>query len=571
MLASAVASEHRGEWPVAVRPTAGTRPLRGHSRFLLALAWSLLAAIVAYQALLLPSYFEDDRYNLGVVERSAGVPTRHFLETSLVHLFFEHYSIPRAEDWHRGLSIVVLVAWAKLVGHGHLLWLRVPHLAWIAGWVVVLLLILRCLRPDRAAAGEEEKLLPFSEAALLLCGALFLHPWSQSLLRRSFLDDVPATVCVLLGVVALVIGDSRRLKSVAVSGGLCGLGFWMKDLVLLWLPLGVVLVGALDCGGKERRRPRLKALQMGVFTLAFCVAALPKLAWSWHDLGGPLDNPIRYWINARYFGNHPVDEHYPFFLYDDRSFRSRLALAGGALEATKKVVEGPVQHVGVALGVTGFANLWLLLPLALVRHRRIRLSPAHLRLLTVIACTWIAYVVFFGLGLGEGIQFRHWAIPVSLSLVLGVDLTLRSFAAADRPRLTRRGWWLAAMAIVLVVLAIYRPGEYADTLRFPERAPFDQRESAAIAAQLGSSDSVLLDVRAGMYYWSLQPESRVVAMPPQHLASLPVGKLERLLGTYRVSVALMPRGPALSALAAVGFREVGSVGGAALLRRGAAP
>lgn len=205
---------------------------------------------------------------------------------------------------------------------------------------------------------------------------------------------------------------------------------------------------------------------MGVFALAFCVVALPKWISSWRDLGGPLANPIRYWINARYFGTPPVDEHFPFFLFGDQSYKSRVALAGGVLKAAEKVVNGPLRHVAIALGEMSFANLWLL-PLAFARDRRVRLSPAHLRLLTVTALAWLAYVAFFGLGFGEAIQFRHWAIPVSLSLVLGVDLTLRTFSAGAPPPLRRVFKWFIAVPAILVVVAIYSPGQYADTLGSP--------------------------------------------------------------------------------------------------------
>ena len=83
---------------------------------LVATAWGLLAILILYGTLLAPSYYEDNRYNLGLVRRSALPTSQHLLETSLAHLYFQPYPLPRAEDWHLSLPLILLTGWTKLIG-----------------------------------------------------------------------------------------------------------------------------------------------------------------------------------------------------------------------------------------------------------------------------------------------------------------------------------------------------------------------------------------------------------------------------------------------------------------------
>src|SRR5438046_8856035 len=118
---------------------------------LVAAAWGLLAILILYGTLLAPSYYEDNRYNLGLVRRSALPTSQHLLETSLAHLYVLPYPLPRAEDWHLSLPLILLTGWTKLIGPSREWALRIPHLFWVCAWLFLAVQLLRTLREPTPA------------------------------------------------------------------------------------------------------------------------------------------------------------------------------------------------------------------------------------------------------------------------------------------------------------------------------------------------------------------------------------------------------------------------------------
>jgi hypothetical protein len=319
----------------------------------------LIVIFVAKSALFAPSYFADDRYNLGVVRRSVLPGARYALESSLVHVFFEPYSLPRPEDWHRSLPLLLLTVWARVVGSENDLLLRVPHLLWILAWLYLSFRLLAALqRTSRVGSAETPALRLVSWPSIMLSSALVLNAWAMNMLRRAYLDDFPATVCVLAAVLLLIEGRRSSMLQVSAAGGLCGMSFLMKDFSLIWGPIGLAVVVALGLGGQGQLAFKEVVSRLRAFGAGYATLVAPKMIWSWIELGGALENPVRYWLLAKYFGTRPIDSHYPFFLYHDPSYSSRVALSGGMVPAVMNF-RRPLTGLLLTLGALSFVWLWL--------------------------------------------------------------------------------------------------------------------------------------------------------------------------------------------------------------------
>ncbi len=382
-------------------------------------ALTLVALFVVHQCLLEPSHFEDDRYNLGVVRHGLLPEARHLLETSLVHYQFEVYPLPRPEDWHRTTSLLLVALWARVVGPGETL-LRLPHLAWVVCWLTLAVVLLRRLESDDGDDRPSGRL-GWGWPAVVLVGVLALSPWGQVVLRRAFVDDVPAGACALLAVLVLV-RSGVTVRAATVAGALLGLAFTLKDMYLLWGPLGVVVLLLLSRDGPTRVPARTLTLAVVGFAVAFAVPAGAKLLWSRVETGAFLPNPSPHYWRALYYGQPPVDGHYPFHLFDDDSYRSRLELAGGPLEVIANTVKGPIRQLVSAHDTLLFA--WVFVVPALVAARQ-GWSVVHHRLLVVLLVAVGGYSAAFALGFGEAIHLRYWLLPVSLAVALGVDGSAR--------------------------------------------------------------------------------------------------------------------------------------------------
>ncbi|HEY7066429.1 MAG TPA: hypothetical protein VII06_33460 [Chloroflexota bacterium] len=526
---------------------------------LLVVGWALLAALVVYSTLFAPSYFEDDRYNLGVVRRSALPTSQHLLETSLVGMFFEPYPVPRAEDWHIGLPIVLLVGWTKLVGPTPEWVLRLPHLIWVSLWFFLAALLLQTLRrPVRLPAASDGggERVTFAWLALAVGCALALTPWAHFLLSHAFVEDVPAAVAVLVLLLLLARSRTYGLKTALAAGALAGLAFVMKDLYIVWGPIGLLLTVALvgqTARGPRPRLLRLLGLAAVLFVAAYLVVVLPKSIWRWHEVGGPLENPVRYWLSSVFFYHSQIDPaHHPFFLYDDDSYRSVLTLAGG-LEPALAALKRPVLLTLLSLQWLAPAWLWLI-PFALWRRLLRHWSQPHLVLYTALALTIAAYCAFFMSGLAWAGELRSWIVPVTLAVALGIQATAELVTRGPRGG---GGWrrgdlqWVAPLLFV-ILLCYVQPATILDWDR-ADAPPIDASTADRLATQLPPAGAALLDIKDGINFWSEHPWARVVAFSSDHLVRLSPPLAQRLVDTYDVQAALLRDRRLSQPLEAIGF------------------
>lgn len=515
-------------------------------------ALALVALFVVHQCLLERSHFEDDRYNLGVVRHGLLPEARHLLETSLVHYQFEVYPLPRPEDWHRTTSLLLVALWARVVGPGETL-LRLPHLAWVFCWLTLGVALLRRLESGDGDGGPPHGSRWWGWPALALPAVLALSPWGQVVLRRAFVDDVPAGACALVAVLVLV-GSGVTVRAASASGALLGLAFTLKDMYLVWGPLGVVVLLLLSRDGPTRVPTRTLALAVVGFAVAFAVPVGAKLLWSRAETGAFLPNPSPHYWRALYYGQPPVDGHYPFHLFDDDSYRSRLELAGGTLEVIAKTVRGPVRQLVSAHDTLLFAWIWLVPALIAARQGW---SVVRHRLLVVLLAAVGGYSAAFAAGYGEAIHLRYWLLPVTLAVALGVDGSARlARSALERGHDVRRLMLGGAVALVFLAVLASRLVAVGAVKLTPDVPPHSEVAMDMVAARLDSRSAVLLELWGGMDYWSLHPGSRVVAFPVHHLAALRPHEVRRLVETYDVRLTLLSEPAAIEAVRRAGFETV---------------
>ena len=332
----------------------------GLGRVLWCLGVAGLGGVVVYHACFSPSYFEDDRYNLGVALRSSLPISRYFLETSAVPVFFEPYPIPGPAAGHRGLSIIVLKFWTWLTGAKDGFYMRIPHVVWVALWLVLSAkLLLRLLK------NEPSKRIPATGdashwASLGLAVLLVSSPWGLTELCRAFLDDVPSVVFIVLGWMVVAARPEHPLR-LFVGGACLGMAYCTKDFAIIWLPISLCALTVYSIFYPKAMPIRSLIRDLTAVVLGCGVVCLPRLLWDLHDFGTVFENPLRHWIRARYFG--PVGGHADsfrfFFLYDDKSYTSAIAMSGGLAKAFARLLERAVPETLLALGQLGFAWIWL--------------------------------------------------------------------------------------------------------------------------------------------------------------------------------------------------------------------
>jgi len=504
-------------------PQQGLRPYWSWGMTALCLAgFALAAASAVYFGLFAASYFPDNCYNLAVALHSASAKSTHFLETSAAFLFFEQYPIPRAEDWHRGLSVIALKYWALLTGHHGERWMRVPHLLWVAFWIGCAVKLLTRANGGRTALW----------ARALLVFALLVSPWAFTVLGNSYLDDIPSAGFVLAGLTVLAKRPASG-KRVFAGGALFGLAFVTKDFSLVWLPIlcaSLVLASLLR---PATDRFRNAATQVGLFCLGYAVICTPRVMWDVHDLGGILANPIQYWLKGWYFGSRDgcLSCFAPSYLLGDESYRSIVALSGGIAGVLRNIVERSALDTVKAFAWLGFAWVWLLA--CFFPADRTRGTQDEARFLRVVVfVAMAAYAVFFGVGKGEAIQLRYWTPLVTLALVTGVHGLVR---AMDGPRMSwRRGIGIAVLVVAACLLqANPRSGD-----RAVYAAPFVSQPLAdTVSSTVGEGESAILGLFPGFNYWRMKPEERVVIFWPECLKSLSDAQAEELFSYYRVRTA----------------------------------
>lgn len=519
----------------------------------------LLGAICASAILFGRDSFPDQRYNLGVARRSALPVAQYPLETSMTFMHYEFFPSPRPEDWHRGLSVLALSWWARWFGQHELL-MRIPHLAYAAAWVVVFIhLYARLIRPTRQTWW-------IVLAGFFGCLILFEPLWR--VLTRSYLDDLPAALLALTGIACVL--SRRTYRNVAAAGALMGLASFAKDFYLLWGPIAVLLVVGLIAHHGERAISVRTALKVALFSTVFFVTLTPRLLWSKAELGDYLANPIRHWVTIFNFGlplgnerltlNTPSDRldtrlEYPFFLYDDQSYQSRIAVAGSIERMLSNWGHRPVNFMVIIFITLGIVAS----PLFMLRltNRQRPMLPAAREVALVFLISVGAYMAFFVVGLGEALQLRYWIVPITLLLLLLIHEAHLTFATAERR-------W-SSNAVVMVVILVTMLPFYAlshlgfllnsfDTRYFPFYEP-GWEVMAYANANLRPGEAVSAHLGDGTYYWSLYPQDRVATVAPNLWQYLPTEDLRRFFDLHRIRFIFVARELSTDGLRAAGMVE----------------
>lgn len=511
-------------------------------RLVIAVALGLLCAGVILFA---PDDFMDSRYNLGVARRSALPTAQYLLETSLTHLHFEPYPNPRPEDWHRGLSVLVAAFWARVAGASESL-MRLPHLVYAGAWLLLVVSFASRLngQPRRRQWGVVGVVL-----ALLL---LYEPIWG--VMTRAFLDDLPAAA-LTLGAIAVLL-EGRTYRHVAAVGVLLGLASFTKDFYLLWGPLGVVMLMALVIENGERLWSRSTALKVALYCAAFGAVLIPRLLWSSLDLGSPLANPIQHWIVALNFGNGEVRLEYPYFLFNDERYLSRLAMAGSTEQLLSNWATRPVR--GVTFAVLALGVFWIPLLLARVINRRVRLSPLARQMALILLLSAGAYMGFLAAGFGEALQLRYWLVPVTLTLLLlchELRLLAERIALMPLHRVALSAVILIALLPPFLAARVIYAVPSSGTL-FTPRAQYPAPMMAWVHKAVLPGQAVSGQVTEAAVYWSQYPQDHVVSFGPALWEHLSVDDLRRFLSVRRVRFAFFAERWSFDGLRAAGLVEV---------------
>jgi len=520
---------------------------------LLAAASLVLVGWICAAALLIENQHADNLYNLGLVRRSIENTPPPLLETSYVHWFFEQYPQIRTEDWHRSASLLGIVAFGKLVGTDNELALRLLHLGWMTLWMVVLAWL--TVATIRQFLPESRGRLPalWGAAVCVMLVALGITPGVQ-VATAAFMDDVPAAVCVLTGF-ALLLARHPPRKRLAAAGVAFGLAFCMKDMALLWGPVG--LLAALIVGAMAGHRRRVLLVSILVFSVGWLASTSLKIGWNLAELGRPLPQEANLGMQGRTLRNVPVGEHFIFYLHDDLSVRE------GNLLRTD--FQGLVDRVSFASRLTAGASgrlgwMWVWLGLALVGCVVHETTPRVVsRLLLFLGVSIAALAGMFVLHLAEPHQLRYWLVPSSLTAVVGIagGVALLTFVGRGPQRVLRIAV-VSAVCGALLLVPLFSAKRQLASLR--GRLPYHPAaEHAALAA--AGTGSVLLQTTRGMQLWSRHPQARVVAVSFPAMAALDSQKLQSLVDDYDIRSAILSRQTpdgrrTVRELATVGFSVV---------------
>ncbi len=486
----------------------------------------LVVAVVLRLALYQPDYFSDNQYNLGVALHSALPNTRWLLETTAVNFFFTQLDAPRPESWHRGLYILLLSGWARLVGSHSELLLRLPHAAIVLGWLAAVAGLAGTLLKGPDAEGATWRRVLWVTAGFGVFALAFESRWW--VLSRAWLDDLPATVCVVTGVAVIAAGELTR-RRLLVGGACLGVAAFTKDLYLLWGPIAVATV-LLTSDGPGRDRVR----RAGWLALAFGFVLVPRFVWSTMDLGKPLANPIRSWMNLWMFGHqHGQDL---FFLTGDNAHTSPLAAAHGDWNAlVYRFITRPFAATKQSLGEMWPA--WALLAVGMWwSRRRVRLTRATRVALTFLGTSVMLQIVFCIAGFAAADQLRYWSVPVTLAATLGLTQLMQP--ARKGAELRSGGYRVAAgtLTALLVLEAAATGWILQSVIRRPPGPPMTAAAVRSAHRWIADGGAIVIGPGPADYYYRRHPQDTVVVVPPDLLASHRPDIIQRLTEIYDIRV-----------------------------------
>jgi hypothetical protein len=507
---------------------------------------SVVLIVVIGIGLFSRSNYEDNLYNYAMVERSALPGNQHFLETSMVHVYFEQYQLPRAEDWHRGLSLILLTLWGRVVDPSNETLMRIPHVIWMLLWLGLAVKLLWML--DNSENDETKRSRRLWSAFLLLF-AISFSPL-VSVMEQGFLDDIPTTACVLCIVIWLVGWyKHNRLWTVAIAGILTGVAFLTKDFGLIWFAIvgGWLFINLLA----EQPQPFFKkfALMIAVFSISYAVIITPKLLWNLSELHGLLGQPATYMNSTRYFGE---GIHYLYFLYNDDTYQSRIKLLSGLHET--------VLSAGSGFESLSPVWLWLLFP-SLGYWLKPRWSKTHQRLFIFLLLSLSAFVLFFTFGLGEASFARYWLVQFTIMIVFGINqgwvLVTNLIKSAPIRGNALLNFAVIALPLIFIYLFVWiKPINFINVLRTP--APLISKQMAdTIQNHLKSGEAVMMDTQIGAYYWTLEPSSNVVGVYQKDWPFFrSTADVKHFVDAYNVRIARYSSENIINQLKELGFSEI---------------
>jgi hypothetical protein len=529
------------------------------SRVMFVLASVLVSLLVVLVVFRCSDYFEDDMYNIGVIRRSALGADGPFLSTSLVSNYFQQYRLPRPEDWHRSLSLILATIAVKWVGIYVIKALHTLYVLCLGLMVVVIVRNAVAERPLRRSGP-----LAGSWLGLVVAAVVAFNPAGLLLLSRSAMDDVPAACLVMAAILILLRRERPAALDLVIAGQFIGLAIWAKDLYILWGLIGplVLLVNGFHKGGWPVRTTWARAVGLGLSAIPLLFA---KLIWNRSDLGIWLpdlaltENRL---IMYGMFSN--ISSHYPYYLFGDSRFMSTETVAGGTLPALKALVFR--QLLSLRLLIVSCLPLLPPIVVALFVSRRfLSERPYFARLANAAGVSWAVYTVFFLSGAGTADQMRYWLVPVILATGLGCVF------AVEKLRDTAKGMTVGRVALVatLYFLGVFQfPMAYTDLRRPPL---IDEGVVAWLhdaANQPATGGAVALIGKRAMYYYA-QTGDRVMTLWPPVATDLNAADRSRWLQNFGVTWALMTdqEQQTTESLKEIGFVPVKQASGVTILHR----
>lgn len=498
-------------------------------QILMAILLALISGYVFKHTLFHPNHLTDNLYNKGVILRSAATRPGTLLETSYMHWYFETSPIIRPEDWHRSLSLVIQRYFAQ-ISHGNELVIRFPHLFWTLLWLSAAGGIY--IKINRPTASRTHHLL--FRGLILTIAILVFNKWSAEILSGAYMDDVPGTAFVLLGILALM-SPSLAFKNIAIAAMMFGLAFLAKDLNLIWGFIGFFLVVIYLPFSPEGKNSRAILPKLIIYISILLLIYGIKIAWNLHDLGTPLATSARTALNARLLPTIQDGEHYLFTIHDKK--------VPSYLEIAKTVGWSALLKSGVTNllwflidQIYTFALLVFGLALWLVEKKH---KLVNLFLLYTLTVTGV-FTIFFVFQLGETAQTRYWLAPFSMMVIAFVSLIMPT---PDAPSPLPLRAIKISMVLALCLFAIRLvPGIIQEqNMVYSHARPYDEKTSEQVGQSIQPGEAILMHTNQGVLLWSKFPDWNVVAVKPKHLADLNEEQFKRMRDKYNITVAVFSK------------------------------
>jgi hypothetical protein len=519
-----------------------SRPTTGYERFLYYAIIAGLILVVIACVYLSQDYYEDHRYNIGVIKFTAKSTHGLGLLTSLTALFFEKYSIIHSEDWHRGLSILMAAEAYRLVPSD--ITLRTIHLLYVVVFGVSLYIIVkRCISEMERKAGVDYPLLPI--VTILTFAAT---PIAVKAMARYALDDLPANMFGLIAIGVLVWRQAPSVKSIILSGVLLGFAVWMKDLFLLWIPImALLLCIVLGIGAKQGI---LTIASKAIILLAAAgLVVATKICWNIYDYGALLPEASQIHNRLYNFGHYThLDPHYPFYLFSDDRYKSTIGASGGYLLAIKSLLLRDLPELVVLVRSSKYLCIVALGCILVPGSAWPDLSRFQGRIILAALLHFLLLAMFLLFGGGEIQQYRYLIAPIGL--LYGACFPLLIVHTFPIARTSRLGPIFYMTPLLLLL-------ETGTARLFLGSPPLAATTATAISElKIDTSRTMMFDVQRAMYYYSFVPQP-LIGITMAIFLDLPAADAARWVKDFNIGYAVLPQNdaPVAARLRSFGFRE----------------